>query len=125
MKNLFLLGCYTGLSFTDLIHLSKEHLINDNDGRQWIIKARSKTKVISRIPVLNKAKVIIDELMKMPNETNFLFRKISNFHTNAYLKELADLSGINKNLTFHMSRHTFATTITVPKHFLMKHRSLK
>jgi integrase len=112
-RNLFLLGCYTGLSFCDLINLKSADFMSDNDGNQWIIKARKKTKVVSRIPILNVAQDIINELKRTPNERDFLLSSISNQRVNGYLKEIADLAQIDKNLSFHMSRHTFATTITL------------
>ena len=87
--------------------------MSDNDGNQWIIKARKKTKVVSRIPILNVAQDIINELKRTPNERDFLLSSISNQRVNGYLKEIADLAQIDKNLSFHMSRHTFATTITL------------
>jgi len=110
---LFLLSCYTGLSYADLKTLKKENLSQDEQGRKWIIKPRNKTKVMSRIPLLQVAHEYLNYLIENSfNNENLLLVK-SNVHVNAYLKEIAGLAGITKNLTFHMARHTFATTVTL------------
>jgi site-specific recombinase XerD len=95
--------------------LTNESLKLGIDNNYWIITKRQKTRNAVKIPLLTKAFNLI-ELYQNDNRTlitNTLFPKISNQKINAYLKEIAELSGIQKNVTFHMARHTFATTVTL------------
>jgi site-specific recombinase XerD len=115
VRKLFLFCCYTGLSYIDMTSLTIDDIEADNDGNEWIIKPRHKTKVMSRIYLLPSAVKILDTYKDNPaarrNET--LLPPISNQRLNAYLKEIADLTGIKKNLTSHCGRHTFATTVSL------------
>tara|TARA_R110001606_G_scaffold64399_1_gene149424 strand:- start:2379 stop:3635 length:1257 start_codon:yes stop_codon:yes gene_type:complete len=115
VKDLFIFSCYTGLSYIDVINLTNENFNFGIDGELWIIKKREKTKKLLRIPILPKAKILIDRYKIHPkSEINgTIFPKISNQKLNSYLKEVADVCRIRKNLTFHLARHTFATTITL------------
>jgi len=85
------------------------------DGNNWIITHRQKTKTKIKVPLLETAQLLIKKYenhpMAMVSET--LFPVITNEKVNLYLKEIADAVGIKKNLTFHMARHTFATTVTL------------
>ena len=83
------------------------------DGKQWISSYRQKTSIPVRIPLLPKALDIINSYKDHPNTfaTKRIFPSISNQKLNSYLKEIADVCHINKNLTFHIARHTFATTV--------------
>ncbi len=96
----FLFSCYTGLRFTD-IKLLKYNNIDNN----LITLFQHKTAEKVSIPLIKKAK----ELLPPPTESPFVFRVITNQKTNAYLKEVVKLVGINKNISFHCARHTFAT----------------
>jgi site-specific recombinase XerD len=96
------------------------NLIEDNiaigiDGNRWIITNRQKTHNKVKIPLLPIAEELLIKYKDhiKTKKTKTLFPNISNQKLNAYLKEIADLSGIKKNLTFHTARHTFATTITL------------
>lgn len=104
VRDVFIFACYSGLAFTDLKNLTKEDMLVDEDGKEWIIKPRQKTKIVSHIPLLPIAKELWEKYdYKLPVLTNQKY--------NSYLKELADVCGINKNLHSHLARHTFATIL--------------
>ena len=104
VRDLFIFECYTGLAYSDMVNLSKDDIILDNEGNEWIIKDRQKTKVTSTIPLLPIAKeILIKYNGKLPTLCNQKY--------NAYLKELGDICGINKDLHSHLARHTFATIL--------------
>ena len=108
-KDMFLFGCFTGLSYIDIKTLAPEHFEKDSAGRIWIKKRRIKTGVLSRIPLLPIAKLILDKykggekLLPIQDPADI----------NKYLKDIAILCGINKRICFHTSRHTFASTVTL------------
>ncbi len=115
IKDLFVFSCYTGLSYGDVMNLTKDSICIGIDGKKWISSYRQKTNIPVRIPLLPKALSIINSYKAHPNSINkkTLFPTISNQKLNSYLKEIADVCHINKNLTFHIARHTFATTVTL------------
>ncbi len=113
VKDIFIFACYTGLAYVDIVQLTKDNLATGVDGNKWIFTFRQKTGSKSNIPLLPQAIAILEKYSDLPSSCEHLFPMITNIKTNAYLKEIADLCGIRKNLTFHMSRHTFATTITL------------
>ena len=115
VKDLFVFSCYTGLSYIDVMQLSKENVQLGIDGNKWVITSRQKTDKKVRIPLLIKAEEIINKYQGhiKAKSSGTLFPVISNQKLNSYLKEIADIAGVKKNLTFHMARHTFATTITL------------
>lgn len=115
IKDLFVFSCYTGLSYGDVMGLTINNLCLGIDGKQWIYSQREKTSVPIKIPLLSKALGVIEKYKTHPNSINKekLFPTISNQKLNSYLKEIADVCAINKNLTFHIARHTFATTVTL------------
>jgi site-specific recombinase XerD len=115
VRDLFIFSCYTGISYSDIITLSSDNIHIGIDGNNWIITKRQKTKTPVKIPLLNKAQYLINKYNNHPitQVTGTLFPVITNEKLNLYLKEIADAVGIKKNLTFHMARHTFATTITL------------
>ena len=115
VRDLFVFSCYTGISYTDLMTLNAKSIREGMDGELWIIIKRQKTGNSVKVPLLNKARTIIDRYSDDTRSlfNNTLFPRISNQKMNAYLKEIAALAQIEKNLTFHMARHTFATTITM------------
>lgn len=108
-KDMFLFGCFTGLSYIDIKTLAPEHFEKDNTGRIWIKKRRVKTGVLSRIPLLPIAKLILDKykggekLLPIQDPADI----------NKYLKDIAILCDIKKRITFHTSHHTFASTVTL------------
>ena len=115
VKDIFLFACYTGLSYIDVAKLNIDNIETDLDGQQWIKAMRQKTSVELRIPLLNKARRILLKYQDHPRVSgrNRLLPTLSNQKTNSYLKEISDFCGIKKNLTFHVARHTFATTVTL------------
>ncbi|MES2621349.1 MAG: site-specific integrase [Bacteroidota bacterium] len=114
-KDLFLFCCFTGLAYIDLKNLSVRHIQFEN-GRFWIRTRRQKTNVKSNIPLLefplNLIKKHCPDFERMDADEK-IFRVITNQKLNEHLKELAKLAEIKKSLTFHIARHTFATTITL------------
>jgi len=115
VRDLFVFSCYTGIAYIDVMGLTKDNILMGIDGNNWIITKRQKTKAPIKVPILAKAKEIIDKYDNHPmtQVTGMLLPSISNEKLNAFLKEVANFSGIKKNLTFHMARHTFATTVTL------------
>ena len=115
VRNIFLFACYTGLSYADISKLTNHHVRTGNDGEEWIIIDRTKNGSRCRIPLLPMAKEILKTYENYPlNASKGLLLPVnSNQKMNAYLKEIADICGIDKNLTMHVSRHTFATTVTL------------
>ena len=115
VKDLFVFSCYTGISYIDVMLLTNENLVLGLDKTNWIMTQRQKTRNAVKIPLLSKASEIIEryrhDKRSLINDT--LFPRISNQKINAYLKEVAELAKVRKNLTFHMARHTFATTVTL------------
>lgn len=115
VRDCFLFSCYTGYAFVDACKLTTENLVTGKDGQLWINTSRTKTEIAANVPLLPQALAIIE---KYRDHTyceikNKLLPIKSNQKMNAYLKEIADLCGIKKNLTTHMARHTFATTVTL------------
>ena len=108
-RDFFLFGCFTGLSYIDIKTLAPEHFEKDSEGRIWIKKRRIKTGILSRIPLLPIAKLILDKY----KGGNRLIPIQDPADINKYLKDIAILCNINKRITFHTSRHTFASTVTL------------
>ncbi len=111
IRDIFVFSCYTGLAYIDIKNLKKENITTGFDNRPWIITKRQKTNTQTVVPILKIAQVILDKYNGLPND--FLLPVPTNQKTNAYLKEIADICSITKKLTFHLARHTFATTITL------------
>ena len=111
VRDIFCFCCLTGLAFMDVQQLKPEHLVADIHGKIWIRKARQKTKNMCNIPLLDEAQKIIDRYRDYPycQTHGVLLPVCSNQKMNSYLKELADICGIRKNLSTHCARHTFAT----------------
>ena len=115
VRDIFIFCCYTGLAYADVSKLSKSHIEVGEDGIIWIKLNRSKTKSRSVIPLLPRAREILDKYNNYA-ETNAgkkLLPVISNQNLNKYLKEVAVLCGITKRMSMHLARHTFATTVTL------------
>jgi site-specific recombinase XerD len=110
VRDIFLFSCYTGYAPVDACKLTPKNLFKGNNDELWIMANRTKTAIRENVPVLPPVVKIISAYSGA-QET--LIPKISNQKMNAYLKELADLSGINKHLTWYVARHTFATTVTL------------
>ncbi len=102
---------FTGLAFSDVKDLSPEHLVKDNKGELWIRKNRQKTKIMCNIPVLPVAASILEKYKNVAECTGKLLPVLSNQRMNSYLKEIADVCGLQKNLCTHSARHSYATSI--------------
>ncbi|HFK5574005.1 recombinase [Elizabethkingia anophelis] len=115
VRDIFLFSCFTGLAYIDTKKLTTNSINTGLDGARWIFTKRQKTKTTSNIPLLSQAEHIIEKYSTHPTCMNSgrLLPILSNQKMNAYLKEIADLCGVNKELTYHIARHTFATTITL------------
>ena len=115
VRDIFVFSCYTGLSFIDVANLTPNHIAIGMDREKWIFTNRQKTNIASHIPILPPAMEIIEKYKDHPAAVNKgrLLPVLSNQKMNAYLKEIADLCEIRKALTFHVARHTFATTVTL------------
>lgn len=115
VKDIFLFSCFTGLAYSDVKKLSYKNIGIGVDSERWIFINRTKTDTRSNIPLLPIATAILKKYENHPQVVNQerLLPILSNQKMNSYLKEIADLCGINKELTFHIARHTFATTVTL------------
>ena len=115
VRNIFLFSSFTGLAYIDVKNLTKSHICIGIDGDKWIFTHRQKTETASKIPVLPVTQMIINKYADHPQSVNEekLLPILSNQKMNAYLKEIATVCEIEKELTFHIARHTFATTVTL------------
>ena len=115
VRDVFLFCCYTGLAYVDVHSLTEKDIVED-DGRLWIRKARHKTNVMCHIPIIKPARDILEKYAPLAHCSGKLLPVLSNQKMNAYLKEIASVVGIDKDLTTHLARHTFATTVTLANH---------
>ncbi|APQ16218.1 site-specific integrase [Maribacter hydrothermalis] len=114
VRDLFVFACYTGLSYSDVKLLNKANIKPGIDGDFWIFIRRQKNEQLVKIPLLDKALAILKKYENYPNvDKGRALPVISNQKINFYLKEITSDIGINKNITFHSARHTFATTVTL------------
>ncbi|MGF1556312.1 site-specific integrase [Paucihalobacter sp.] len=115
VRDIFLFSCFTGLAYIDVKNLTKSHISFGIDGEKWIFTHRQKTESASKIPILPVTQMIIDKYENHPQCLNEdkLLPILSNQKMNAYLKEIAGVCEIEKELTFHIARHTFATSVTL------------
>lgn len=115
VRDIFLFSCYTGLAYIDTKNLKQSDIGLGIDGNKWIFTSRQKTKTTSNIPLLPKAESVIEKYKTHPTCINSgkLLPVLTNQKMNAYLKEIADLCKIQKELTYHIARHTFATAVTL------------
>jgi site-specific recombinase XerD len=115
VRDTFLFSCYTGLAYIDVKNLKRGDIQKGVDGEQWIFINRQKTNALSRIPLLKEAMRIIKKYDKHPKciVNGVVLPVLTNQKMNSYLKEIADCCGIKVELTYHIARHTFATTVTL------------
>lgn len=134
VRDIFLFSCYTGLAYIDVKQLTRNNISLGIDGEKWIFTSRQKTDTQSNIPLLPMASEILEKYKSNPQciNANCLLPVLSNQKMNSYLKEIADVCGITKELTFHIARHTFATTVTLTNGVsiesvskMLGHRSIK
>ena len=114
-RDIFVFCCYTGLPYGDVLELKKKHIQIGIDGKKWIYTRRMKTNTLLRIPLLEEAERILEKYKEHPRVSNsdILLPVYSNQKTNQYLREITKAVKINKELSFHAARHTFATTVTL------------
>lgn len=115
VRDVFLFSIWTGLAFIDVYNLKQEHIVTDNNGNLWIRKTREKTNNMCNIPLLSKPQQILKKYEGYPvcEERGTLLPVMCNQKYNSYLKEIADLCEINKRLSTHTARYTFASVIAL------------
>lgn len=113
VRDVFIFAAFTGLAFIDVQQLAPEHIVEDQNGNLWIRKPRQKTKNMCNIPLLDIPMAILHKYATHPTcqKKNVLLPVPSNQKMNSYLKEIADLCMINKTLTTHSGRHSYATSV--------------
>ena len=114
MRDVFIFACYTGLAYADIAALRADNIKKMFDGRLWIVTHRQKTKTNVNVPLLPMAEKILKKYEGQFQDGEIL-PVLSNQKMNAYLKEIGDICEIEKKITFHLARHTFATTMTLGK----------
>jgi site-specific recombinase XerD len=114
VRDIFVFSCFTGLAYIDVKNLTDKEIRTSFDGKLWIMTKRQKTNVQSNILLLDVPKMILEKY-KGKAIDNKLLPILSNQKMNAYLKEIGDVCEIDKEITFHLARHTFATTITLAR----------
>ena len=108
VRDVFIFSCFTGLAYIDVANLTPENIVMLG-GKEWIMTKRQKTSVETNVLLLDIPKRIVSKYSHQTYRDGKLFPILSNQKMNSYLKEIADICGIKKNLTFHLARHTFAT----------------
>lgn len=114
VRELFLFSCYTGLAYVDTLGLTPSDFIYADDGKLWMNKYRQKSQELSAVPMLDEAILILNKYWTIGKNANEpIFPHLSNQEVNRNLKIIQASCGIFKEMTFHIARHTFATTITL------------
>lgn len=108
VRDIFLFSCFTGLAYVDVVNLTEENIVELN-GHEWIMTKRQKTNIASNILLLDYPKLIIEKYAPYRAKGGRLLPILSNQKMNSYLKEIAEICGIKKRLSFHLARHSFAT----------------
>lgn len=113
VRDVFIFAAFTGLAFIDVQQLAPEHIVRDNNGNLWIRKPRQKTKNMCSIPLLDIPQEILRKYANHPTcrKKGVLLPVPCNQKMNSYLKEIADICMIRKNLTTHCARHSYATSV--------------
>lgn len=115
VRDLIICSCYTGLAYVDLMALEPANIVSSMDGKKWIKTSRAKSEIGVHVPLLSPALAVLDKYSqhKEPSQNEMLFPPITNQEMNRNLKIIGEICSIRKNLTFHLARHTFATTVTL------------
>ena len=111
VRDIFLFCCFTGFDYSTTAALTDKNIVTDDDGSLWIETHRVKTGTPSKVKLLDIPLSILKKY-ELKRDGNFLLPVMSNAKYNLYLKEIASICGIEKNVTSHLARHTFATTVT-------------
>ena len=111
VRDIFLFCCFTGFDYSTTAALTDKNLVVDDDGSLWIETHRIKTGTPSKVKLLDVPLSILKKY-ELRRDSNFLLPVMSNAKYNLYLKEIASICGIEKRVTSHLARHTFATTVT-------------
>ena len=116
VRDMFLFCCFTGLAFIDAKELKRTEIVKDNNGKMWIRKGRHKMKkekarCISNVPLINPAIEILEKYEDHPIciEKDVCLPLFCNQTMNSYLKQIATLCNIDKNLTTHLARHSISS----------------
>jgi site-specific recombinase XerD len=134
VRDVFVFSCYTGFAYVDVASLTTDHIKVGDDGKKWLIKPRQKTGIPEIVPIFPPALRILNKYADSSKvSTNKKLLPVpTNQKVNAYLKELADICGIETKITFHIARHTFASTVTLDNGIpidsvskMLGHRSIK
>lgn len=134
VRDVFVFSCYTGFAYIDVATLTTDHIKVGDDGKRWLIKPRQKTGIPEIVPIFPPALNILNKYEHSPriDTSKKLLPVPTNQKVNAYLKELADICGIKTRITFHIARHTFASTVTLDNGIpidsvskMLGHRSIK
>jgi site-specific recombinase XerD len=122
VRDLFIFSCYIGLAYIDVMELRPEHIITNIEGIRWIKMNRAKTETSVNVPLLKPALLILEKYNKEKEALvrESIFPCISNQEVNRSLKIIAEVCSIKKHLTFHLARHTFATTVTLVNSVLIE-----
>ena len=115
VRDLFVFSCYTGLAYIDLVRLKPANIIAGEDGMQWIKTSRKKSSIPVNVPLLRPAITILEKFRGQDDAVRWetVFPMVSNQEMNRSLKLIGEICDIKKRLTFHLARHTFATTVTL------------
>ncbi|THU32539.1 site-specific integrase [Niastella caeni] len=115
VRDLFVFSCYTGLAYVDLMALQPANIISSVDGMKWIKTSRTKSDIGVNVPLLTPALTVLEKYSHCsePSQHEMLFPRVTNQEMNRSLKVIGEICGIRKNLSFHLARHTFATTVTL------------
>lgn len=114
VRDIFIFSCFTGLAYIDVRNLTKDNIRTSFDGKLWIMTSRQKTNTAVTVPLLKVPQAILKKYEGTQSDGRLL-PVLSNQKLNSYLKGIADICGITKTITFHLARHTFATTMTLAK----------
>jgi site-specific recombinase XerD len=134
VRDVFLLSCYTGLAYADVKKLKRTEIQTGIDGFKWLFIQRQKSGTSAAIPLLPPCLEILERYQKHPKciQSQTVLPILSNQKMNEYLKEIAGVCSIPKNLIYHLARHTFATTVTLNNNVpiesvskMLGHKSLK
>lgn len=112
VRDIFIFSCYTGLAYVDIFELTEDKIKRAFDGHLWIMTKRQKTDVNTNVRLLDIPLKILEKY-KGKQKNGKVLPVISNQKVNDYLEEIADICGIDKRITFHLARHTFASTVAL------------